>query len=113
MALVYPLGALIVVAIFAWVINTYRPTGDSIETRDGIETQEGNMRKIANLVLLLIVIGIFLWLINTYVPMAGSIKAILNIVVVAATCVLVLKVVDLWDDVVRMWNSLVGHRIPR
>ena len=47
-----------------------------------------------------------LWLINSYVPMAGSIKAILNIVVVAATCVGVLKAVGLWDEVVRLASKL-------
>jgi hypothetical protein len=44
--------------------------------------------------------------------MAGSIKAILNIVVVVGTCVLVLKVAGLWGDVVRLWNNLVGNRLP-
>jgi len=116
MPLIYVLVALILVAVFAWLINTYKPmrdgTGVQAEMQDGIETQEGNMKRIANLVLMLVVIGIFLWLINTYIPMAGSIKAILNIVVVAATCVLVLKVAGLWGDVVRVWNNLVGRRIP-
>jgi hypothetical protein len=112
MPLIYGLVALILVAIFAWLINTYMPVRSSIETRDGIETQEGNMKRIANLVLMLVVIGIFLWLINTYIPMAGSIKAILNIVVVVGTCVLVLKVAGLWDEVVRVWNNLVGNRLP-
>jgi predicted membrane protein len=52
-----------------------------------------------------------LWLINTYVPMAGSIKAILNIVVVVATCVGVLQAVGLWPQVVRIWSNLTRNRI--
>jgi hypothetical protein len=118
MALIYPLIALILVAILAWFINTYKPMRDGVGTRaevvtgESIGVPEGNMKKIANLVLLLVVIGIFLWLINTYVPMAGSIKAILNIVVVVATCVLVLKVAGLWSEIVKMWNDLVTHRLP-
>jgi hypothetical protein len=62
-------------------------------------------------VLALIVIGIFLWVVNTYVPMAGSIRALLNIVVFIATCVLVLKAVGLWDRAVRLWGDLTHHRI--
>lgn len=116
MHLLYIVPVLMIVAVLAWFINTYRPARD-IEARVENDLREtgvanGNMKKFANLVLLLVVIGIFLWLINTYVPMAGSIKAILNIVVVIGTCVLVLKVAGLWSEVVRMWNGLVGHRLP-
>jgi hypothetical protein len=53
-----------------------------------------------------------LWLINNYVPMAASIRAILNIVVVGATCVFVLQRLGLWGDVVALWNKVVNHRIP-
>lgn len=60
----------------------------------------------------LIVVGVVLWLVNTYVPMAGSIRAILNIVVVVATCVLVLQAVGLWGAVVGLWTDL-SHRISR
>jgi hypothetical protein len=38
-------------------------------------------------------------LINVYIPMAGSIKAILNVVVVVAVCVWVLKAAGLWTQV--------------
>lgn len=51
------------------------------------------------IVLVLIVVGMALWLINTYIPMAGSIKTILNVVVVIAVCVWVLKAVGLWGQV--------------
>ena len=67
------------------------------------------VQRIANLVLLLIAVGIGLWLINTFIPMAESIKAIINIVVVVATCVGVLQSAGLWDRVVAAWNRLT-HR---
>jgi predicted membrane protein len=98
MPLIYFVVALAVVAIFAWLVNTYRPMPESV-------------KGIVNVVLALIVVGMVLWLINTYVPMAGSIKVILNVVVVAATCVRVLQAVGLWSGVVRLWSDLTNHRI--
>jgi predicted membrane protein len=70
------------------------------------------IKVILTVVVALVLIGIVLWLINTYVPMAGSIRAILNIVVVLATCVGVLQAVGLWAPVVRIWNNLTHSRIP-
>jgi predicted membrane protein len=52
-----------------------------------------------NIVIVLIVIGVVLWLINNFIPMASSIKAILNVVVVVAVGVWVLKAVGLWTSV--------------
>jgi len=52
-----------------------------------------------NLVVALIVVGVALWLVNRFIPMASSIKTILNVVVVVAVCVFVLKSVGLWGDV--------------
>ncbi len=52
-----------------------------------------------NLVLVLIVVGVALWLINRFIPMASSIKTILNVVVVVAVGVWVLKAVGLWGTV--------------
>ena len=52
------------------------------------------------IVMVLIVVGMALWLINAYIPMASSIKAILNVVVVVAVCVWVLKAAGLWSQVV-------------
>jgi hypothetical protein len=52
-----------------------------------------------NLVLVLIVVGVGLWMINRFIPMASSIKTILNVVVVVAVCVWVLKAVGLWGDI--------------
>ena len=51
-----------------------------------------------NLVISLIVVGVALYLINRYIPMASSIKTILNVVVVIAVCVWVLKAVGLWGN---------------
>ena len=51
------------------------------------------------IVLALIVVGMGLWLINNYIPMAGSIKTILNVVVVVAVVVWVLKAAGLWGTV--------------
>jgi hypothetical protein len=52
-----------------------------------------------NIVLVLIVIGVALWLVNSFIPMASSIKAILNVVVVVAVGVWVLKAMGLWGSV--------------
>jgi Flp pilus assembly protein TadB len=57
-------------------------------------------------VIVLIIVGVALWLINTYIPMAGSIKSILNLVVVVAVIVWLLKVFGLWGSVA---NFRVGH----
>ena len=54
---------------------------------------------LVNLVLALIVVGVALWLINRYIPMATSIKTILNVVVVVAVGVWVLKAVGLWESI--------------
>ncbi len=85
-------SALIVVAIIGWVVNT--------------RLAAGSLKSIVNVVMALLVVGMVLWLINSYIPMAGSIKAILNIVVVVATCVGVLQAVGLWGEVVRLWTNL-------
>ena len=93
MTLLYLGMALTLVALVAWLVNTYVP-------------MPGNIKTVVNVVLALLVVGMVLWLINTYVPMAGSIKAILNIFVVVATCVGVLQAVGLWIQVVRLWGSI-------
>ena len=51
---------------------------------------------LVNLVIALIVVGVALWLINRFIPMASSIKTILNVVVVVAVGIWVLKAVGLW-----------------
>jgi predicted membrane protein len=67
------------------------------------------IRPILNVVVGLIIVGVVLWSINTYVPMAGSIKAILNFVVVIATCVGVLQAFGLWSRVVGLWSTLMNR----
>jgi predicted membrane protein len=54
---------------------------------------------LVNIVIALIVVGVVLWLINTFIPMAGSIKTILNVVVVVAVAIWVLKAVGMWDRI--------------
>ena len=44
-----------------------------------------------NVVIALIIVGVLLWLINTYLPMDGKIKSILNIVVVVAVVLWLLR----------------------
>jgi hypothetical protein len=51
------------------------------------------------IVIVLIVVGVALWLINTYIPMASAIKSILNLVVVIAVVVWLLKAFGFWDRV--------------
>ena len=52
-----------------------------------------------NIVLALVVVGMALYLINRFIPMASSIKAILNVVVVVAVSVWVLRVTGLWGPI--------------
>lgn len=61
---------------------------------------------LVNLVIALIVVGVALWLINRFVPMASSIKTILNVVVVVAVGVWVLRSVGLWGNLTsyRIWG---------
>ena len=61
--------------------------------------EESRKMPLVNLVLVLIVVGVALWLINRYIPMATSIKTILNVVVVVAVGVWVLKAVGLWGSI--------------
>ena len=46
-------------------------------------------------VIVLIVVGVLLWLVNNYIPMDSKIKQILNIVVVDAVILWLLKVFGL------------------
>jgi undecaprenyl pyrophosphate phosphatase UppP len=74
----------------------------------------GNITPILNVMQALVVVGIALELINTYVPIAGSIKAILNVVVVVATCVGVFQAFGLWPKMVRLWSSFTTkHQISQ
>ncbi len=44
-----------------------------------------------SLLITLVVVGIILWLVNTYIPMDGKIKTIINIVVVIAVIIYLLR----------------------
>jgi hypothetical protein len=68
--------------------------------------REGGNMPLIYIVFVLIIVGMGLWLINNFVPMAGSIKSILNVIVVVAVCVWVLKSVGLWSE-------LVNYRVFR
>lgn len=46
---------------------------------------------IINVVIVLIIVGVLLYLINRYLPMDGKIKQILNIVIVIAVIIWLLK----------------------
>jgi uncharacterized protein (DUF983 family) len=83
-----------------------------METLNNDKPAPDSITKIVKVVIALIVVGVALWLVNTYIPMAASIRAILNVVVVVATCVLVLQAVGLWTAIVRLWTDL-SHRISR
>lgn len=95
---IYIVATLLIVGVIATVINRFK-------------TVPVNVTTILNVVLALIAVGIGLWLINMYIPMAGIIKAIMNIVVVIATCVGVLQAFSLWRPVMDLWNSRAHHRI--
>ena len=44
------------------------------------------------LLVVLVIVGVVLYLINNYVPMAAPIKTIINVVVVLAVCIWLLRV---------------------
>lgn len=44
-----------------------------------------------NIIITLIVVGVLLWLVNTYLPMDAKIKSILNIVIVIAVVIWLLR----------------------
>ena len=48
-----------------------------------------------NLVVTLIVVGVLLWAVNTYIPMDRKIKSIINVVVVIAVVLWLLRVFGL------------------
>lgn len=47
------------------------------------------------LVVVLIIVGVLLWVANTYIPIDPKIKLILNIVIVIAVCLWLLRVFGL------------------
>ncbi|MDP2740767.1 MAG: Thivi_2564 family membrane protein [Pseudorhodobacter sp.] len=51
-----------------------------------------------NLVITLVVVGVALWAVNTYIPMDRKIKSILNVVVVIAVVIWLLRAFGLLGD---------------
>lgn len=54
------------------------------------------MTPLITVIITLVVVGLILWLINRYIPMASSIKSILNVVVIIAVIIWLLKVFGIW-----------------
>ena len=54
---------------------------------------------IVTLLITLIVVGVLLWLVNTYIPMDAKIKMIINIVVVIAVIIWLLRVFGVWGQI--------------
>lgn len=52
---------------------------------------------IINVVVILIIVGVLLYLINRFIPMDGKIKQILNIVIVIAVIIWLLKAFGLFN----------------
>jgi hypothetical protein len=52
-----------------------------------------------NLIVTLVVVGVGLWAVNTYIPMDSKIKSILNIVVVIAVVLWLLRAFGLLGDI--------------
>jgi hypothetical protein len=47
---------------------------------------------------ILIVVGVLLWVVNSFIPMQSQIKSILNVVVVVAVAIWLLKVFGMWHN---------------
>ena len=60
---------------------------------------------LVTVVIILAVVGVLLWLVNR-IPMQGTIKSILNLVVVIAVVLWLLKVFDLFYDQVRQFLNV-------
>jgi hypothetical protein len=56
------------------------------------------MTPLITVIITLVVVGLILWLINRYIPMESSIKSILNVVVVIAVTLWLLKVFGIWGS---------------
>ncbi len=55
-----------------------------------------------SIILVLIVVGVVLWVINTYIPMDAQIKKILNIAVIIAVIIWLLKAFGVWSAMSRI-----------
>ena len=66
----------------------------SLPTRSDRAYTQG--MSIISLVVFLVVIGVALWLVNTMIPMDQKIKTLLNVVVILAVCLWLLRVFGLF-----------------
>ncbi|MEO5948719.1 MAG: Thivi_2564 family membrane protein [Chitinophagaceae bacterium] len=55
------------------------------------------MQPLITVVITLVIVGVVLYLINNYIPMSSSIKSILNIVVIIAVVIWLLKYFNVWN----------------
>ena len=46
---------------------------------------------LVSIIIALVLVGVALYVVNTYIPMASSIKTILNVVIVIAVCLWLLR----------------------
>lgn len=54
------------------------------------------MSTLITVLITLVVVGLILYLINRFIPMASSIKSILNVVVIIAVIIWLLRVFGIW-----------------
>lgn len=64
---------------------------DKIPTVTQVINHKSNNMSLVNIVIVLIIVGIALWLINRFIPMDYKIKTILNVVVVIAVIIWLLR----------------------
>ncbi|MES2798026.1 MAG: Thivi_2564 family membrane protein [Bacteroidota bacterium] len=55
-----------------------------------------------NILIALIIAGVLLWLVNNFIPMDGKVKRILNIVVVIAIVIWLLRAFGLLDSLMNV-----------
>ena len=61
-----------------------------------VKYEEVKIMPLIELAGILIVVGVLLWVVNSFIPMQSQIKSILNVVVVVAVAIWLLKVFGMW-----------------
>lgn len=74
------------------MLGVYNNAGEFIN-----EAKQGDSMSLITIVLALVVVGVILFCINNYIPMEGRIKQILNIVVIVAVVIFLLKAFGIWS----------------
>jgi len=66
---------------------------------------------LVTVIIALIVVGILLWAVNAYVPLDPKIKRIINIVVVVAVVIWLLRVFGVWGhiDDIKVGQIISNH----